>query len=162
MSRDRVFENPANGHRETVSGIAWLWSLLFGWFYLLTVGLWGHVFIQIFVYVLIGFLGGGPFLVIAIPVLWITYAVCVGSMLANRYLRRGWREVAADSPREPPNAPVSTGLTHLYPKVQPAPAAPAASVADELEKLAGLRDRGLLTPAEFDTQKAILLGGGKR
>ena len=32
------------------------------------------------------------------------------------------------------------------------------SVADELTKLAVLRDKGILTPAEFDTQKARLLG----
>ena len=32
------------------------------------------------------------------------------------------------------------------------------SVADELEKLAGLRERGIITPAEFDAQKAKLLG----
>jgi hypothetical protein len=31
-------------------------------------------------------------------------------------------------------------------------------VADEIEKLARLRDRGIITPAEFDAQKAKLLG----
>lgn len=40
----------------------------------------------------------------------------------------------------------------------PSPA-PAASVADELDKLAGLRDRGELSPIEFEQQKARLLGG---
>lgn len=48
----------------------------------------------------------------------------------------------------------------------PAPAAPAAVsqqldgrlVADELIKLAGLRDAGVLTEAEFQAQKARLLG----
>jgi hypothetical protein len=42
------------------------------------------------------------------------------------------------------------------------PAAPAAqspvSVADEIEKLAGIRDKGLLTEDEFQAQKAKLLG----
>ena len=33
-----------------------------------------------------------------------------------------------------------------------------ASVADELKKLAELRDAGVLTEEEFDTQKAKLLG----
>lgn len=37
------------------------------------------------------------------------------------------------------------------------PASPKASVADELEKLASLRDRGLLTPEEFEGQKRMLL-----
>lgn len=35
----------------------------------------------------------------------------------------------------------------------------AGSVADELAKLAGLRDAGVLTAAEFDAQKAKILGG---
>jgi hypothetical protein len=33
----------------------------------------------------------------------------------------------------------------------------SASTADELEKLAGLRDRGVITPEEFDAKKASLL-----
>ncbi|MGW2620333.1 DUF4429 domain-containing protein [Streptomyces sp. NPDC001500] len=42
----------------------------------------------------------------------------------------------------------------------PAHAAPASStsVADELTKLAALRDQGILSPAEFEQQKARLLG----
>ncbi|RFC78495.1 SHOCT domain-containing protein [Streptomyces sp. AcE210] len=44
---------------------------------------------------------------------------------------------------------------HHNPQV--APTAPA-SLADELGKLARLRDQGILDPAEFDTQKAKLLG----
>ncbi|MEV3848105.1 DUF4429 domain-containing protein [Streptomyces microflavus] len=38
-----------------------------------------------------------------------------------------------------------------------APAAAPSSVADELAKLAGLRDAGILTPAEFEAQKARIL-----
>ena len=34
----------------------------------------------------------------------------------------------------------------------------ALSVADEIAKLAALRDQGHLTPAEFESQKAVLLG----
>lgn len=34
---------------------------------------------------------------------------------------------------------------------------PVASIADELEKLAALRDKGIITQAEFDAQKAKLL-----
>ena len=45
---------------------------------------------------------------------------------------------------------------------QAAPAAPTPaqplSVADELVKLAGLRDQGILTDAEFEAQKSRLLG----
>ncbi|MFJ5259101.1 DUF4429 domain-containing protein [Streptomyces sp. NPDC088387] len=38
-----------------------------------------------------------------------------------------------------------------------APAAAAPSLADELTKLAALRDQGILSPAEFEAQKARLL-----
>jgi hypothetical protein len=41
----------------------------------------------------------------------------------------------------------------------PAPAEPQASVADQLTKLADLKDRGVLTDAEFEAQKAKLLAG---
>jgi hypothetical protein len=37
-------------------------------------------------------------------------------------------------------------------------ASSGSSTADELAKLASLRDRGLLTSDEFDAQKAALLG----
>ena len=39
-----------------------------------------------------------------------------------------------------------------------ASAGPSASVAEQLEKLAGLLERGLLTKEEFDSQKSSLLG----
>ncbi|THA32153.1 DUF4429 domain-containing protein [Streptomyces sp. A1277] len=39
-----------------------------------------------------------------------------------------------------------------------APAATSSSVADELTKLAGLREAGILTPEEFDAQKSRILG----
>ena len=39
-----------------------------------------------------------------------------------------------------------------------APAQQTTDFADALSKLADLRDRGLLTPAEFDAQKQKLLG----
>ena len=42
--------------------------------------------------------------------------------------------------------------------VEQAQAATPTSVADELAKLAALRDRGIITQAEFDAQKAKLLG----
>jgi Short C-terminal domain len=36
------------------------------------------------------------------------------------------------------------------------------TTADELEKLASLRDRGVITPAEFDQEKARILSQGPR
>lgn len=34
---------------------------------------------------------------------------------------------------------------------------PATSIVEELKQLAALRDEGILTPGEFDTQKARIL-----
>ncbi|RHA40088.1 SHOCT domain-containing protein [Cellulomonas rhizosphaerae] len=47
------------------------------------------------------------------------------------------------------------------PPPAPAPAAPSSSDAliDQLQKLGALRDQGILSPAEFETQKARLLAG---
>lgn len=42
--------------------------------------------------------------------------------------------------------------------VQPVAAASSASVADELVKLANLRDSGVLSKGEFEAQKKRLLG----
>lgn len=44
----------------------------------------------------------------------------------------------------------------VYP--QPAPATEQVDVADQLQKLAQLREQGVLTDQEFATQKAKLLG----
>ncbi|MEV6567520.1 DUF4429 domain-containing protein [Streptomyces kronopolitis] len=38
------------------------------------------------------------------------------------------------------------------------PTAPSTSVADELTKLAALRDQGVLSPTEFEQQKSRMLG----
>ena len=49
------------------------------------------------------------------------------------------------------------------PQYAPPPPAPAASDSDDLleqlQKLGELRDQGILTPAEFEAQKAKLLAG---
>jgi hypothetical protein len=59
-------------------------------------------------------------------------------------------------PSPPPYSPRSRWPPAPKPTVPP-PAAPV-SVADELKKLAGLKDAGLLTDEEFAGQKAKLLG----
>jgi membrane protease subunit (stomatin/prohibitin family) len=41
----------------------------------------------------------------------------------------------------------------------PAPAAPQTDMVEQLQKLAALKDQGILTQAEFDAQKAKLLAG---
>lgn len=53
-------------------------------------------------------------------------------------------------------APVNPELKTISPTMAVSGGA-GVSVADELEKLAALRDKGIITQAEFDTQKARLL-----
>jgi hypothetical protein len=45
------------------------------------------------------------------------------------------------------------------PPPAPAPAAPAADPIEQLEKLGQLKAQGILTEAEFEAQKAKILGG---
>jgi uncharacterized membrane protein YdbT with pleckstrin-like domain len=62
-------------------------------------------------------------------------------MEANARKRAGW-----NSPAVPMTAPASSPG-----------APPAANIPEQLHQLAELRDRGVITPAEFETKKAQLL-----
>jgi hypothetical protein len=57
-------------------------------------------------------------------------------------------------------APAPEPVPQPIPMQQPGPAAPAASddLVDQIERLAQLAAAGVLTPAEFATAKARLLG----
>lgn len=52
----------------------------------------------------------------------------------------------------------AAAMQEMMAKAVPQAATPGPDVADELTKLADLRDRGVLTDAEFEAQKAKLLG----
>jgi Protein of unknown function (DUF2510)/Bacterial PH domain/Short C-terminal domain len=61
-----------------------------------------------------------------------------------------------------PGMQAATGMGMAAPSPPPAPAAPAGppvDLADQLRKLATLRDEGILSEEEFAAQKAKLLGG---
>lgn len=88
-----TFKNPVNGYTEKVSGLSILWALLFGWFYFLIVGLWPHALIEIAVAVTLGVMTGGPGALLALPI-WIVYAFFTPKLLATKYKRAGWVEVA--------------------------------------------------------------------
>ena len=47
---------------------------------------------------------------------------------------------------------------YAAPAPAPAPAAPAEDLYEQLAKLGDLRDKGILTEAEFEVQKARVLG----
>jgi hypothetical protein len=53
-------------------------------------------------------------------------------------------------------AAMREAMANAFPQTQGA--SPRPDVADEITKLAALRDRGLLTDAEFEVQKAKILG----
>jgi len=102
----RMFENPANGHRESVAWSDGLAAALFGIFYLAFKGLWSITFIWLAAaFILIGGMGGSGFIIL-FPI-QLGLACAVPSSLANRYLQRGWREVRGDEPTARHIPPVS-------------------------------------------------------
>ncbi len=80
-------------------------------------------------------------------------ATAVSNRVSRRQAGRWAEQEAQQAPQQAPAAPP--------PAYAPPPA--AASGADDrieqLTKLAALRDQGVLTPAEFDAQKARILAG---
>jgi superfamily I DNA/RNA helicase len=76
-------------------------------------------------------------------------ATAVSNRVSRRQARR-WS--AQDAPPEPEPS--------YYEAPPPqAPAGPAPDMVEQLKQLAELRDQGILTDAEFATQKARILGG---
>ncbi len=71
-------------------------------------------------------------------------AAAVGAHAANKRAANAAQE--APAPEAPPPPP------------PPAPAAAAPDPIEQLTQLAALKDSGALTEAEFETQKARLLG----
>lgn len=91
----RTFENPMNGHRESVGAGSAVAAFFLGIFYLMYRGLWSHVIVIVLLSVVLGAATGGPGLLLMLPV-WIIYAVMAPGIIATRYLRRGWKEVGAE------------------------------------------------------------------
>lgn len=56
-----------------------------------------------------------------------------------------------------PKLPMDTEVATASPAAQPQAAVVSGSAADEIAKLAALRDAGAITPAEFDAAKAKAL-----
>ncbi|WP_062207904.1 DUF4429 domain-containing protein [Streptomyces sp. NBRC 109706] len=78
-----------------------------------------------------------------------------GMQPAFEAIRDVMRQAVEARVASPPTPPL------LPPPAVAEPAAPGGvpSIADELAKLAGLRDQGVITQQEFDQAKARLLGG---
>jgi len=75
---------------------------------------------------------------------------------ANGAVTYDWAISTVSSCYTGTGAPVNPELKTISPTMA-ASGGSSVSVADELEKLAGLRDKGIISQAEFDTQKARLL-----
>jgi membrane protein YdbS with pleckstrin-like domain len=58
---------------------------------------------------------------------------------------------------EPPPAPPPAAAPAPGPGSTPSPRSPADELGETLERLAGLRDKGLITPEEYDAKKRDLL-----
>jgi uncharacterized membrane protein YdbT with pleckstrin-like domain len=73
-------------------------------------------------------------------------------MEANARKRAGWANPApaATQPTAPAAAPAPGPAAA-------APAAPAADIPEQIQKLSELRDKGVISPAEFEAKKAQLL-----
>jgi hypothetical protein len=89
-----IFENTANGYRETVTSWSILWALLFGWIYLAAKGLWIALVANVltaaaFVPLL------GPGAVLFCLIAWVVTALMVPSLLRKKYLRAGWKLVSS-------------------------------------------------------------------
>lgn len=67
--------------------------------------------------------------------------------VSNNVSRRQAQRWAAQEEADQPSQPVAAG-----------PQAPAGDPYAELEKLAGLRDQGIITPEDFEAKKQQLLG----
>jgi len=66
---------------------------------------------------------------------------------------QAWREQQAGAAAPPPPAPAPAA-----PVAAAAPAASPDQVIEQLKELAALKDQGILTEAEFEAQKARILG----
>lgn len=74
------FRNPSNNHVEEVSSPG-LWVFLFGCFYFMLKGVWGHAFLS---FVLALFTVG---------LSWIVYPFLAAGIMRKHYLKLGWIEV---------------------------------------------------------------------
>ncbi|AMP36997.1 SHOCT domain-containing protein [Ralstonia solanacearum] len=144
-TKGEVLYHPVNGSQEeTWDGFSWP-AFLFGVIWLAIKQLWVHFIISIIILVITAGFGG--------ILIWFFYgfqgnAIHKKALLAKGYLTKAQyddRQVAQRSSLSTA-VPAST------------PAAARSHVADELVKLAGLRDSGILSEEEFTIQKSKLLG----
>ena len=129
--------NPVNGATEEIwEGFSWP-CLLLDFFWFIYKGMWGWALISLILAVAtVGFS-------------WVVFPFFANSLFANYLLKQGylneeqWKE--RQQARTRAASPTSTQNRA------------DTSVADELSKLARLKEQGFLTADEFDRQKSKLL-----
>ena len=141
MTPAGVLLHPVNGHRvEVHSGFSWP-CLLLGCFWYGFKGMWGSAVIAFF-----GALFTGGIACLFFPFFANDHHV--------KFLeKQGYLTAKQASEKEAASGALLGRMSHTQ-------AAAPTSVADELSKLASLRDSGVLSEAEFDEQKQRLLAVG--
>lgn len=145
------FRNPINNHIEESSD-EWFPTLLFGGFYFLSKGIWTHFLLYLLLVPL------------TLGIAWFVYPFYARSIVEQHYLRKGWIKESGDGKQPaaaPPRPAASTSepaaqVPRVEPKIQAA-TQNVLSVASEIEKLASLKDKGILSEEEFQAQKKKLL-----
>ena len=95
------FRNPANGYVDDISSASG-WAFLFGVFYFMAKGIWGHAFVWLILAIIFALMG--PFGWFLIFVMQISYAYAADGILKSAYLRKGWTEVSERQPFDAPSA----------------------------------------------------------
>lgn len=80
-----TFKHPQTGAIESVSELAWLWVLLFGFFYFTYKRIW----IQVFAHIL--------FAIVTFGLSWLIYPFLAADLIRKHYLKRGWVEVTEEA-----------------------------------------------------------------
>jgi hypothetical protein len=130
-----VLYHPINKTQEQAwAGFSWP-AFFFGPIWLLIKGLWGHAIIYILAALVT--VGWGA------PLLWFVYGFMGNGLHRSDLLKKGYLTSA--------QAAVPKEATTAAPSMSP------GDPIQRLKDLADLRDRGALTDAEFQTQKAKIV-----
>ncbi|CAE6816018.1 hypothetical protein R69927_00429 [Paraburkholderia domus] len=109
---DRTFENPLNGHKQTVGIVNMLLAILFGPIYFAIAGAWAWALVEFLLAALLYASLGAPATLLVVPMQFVI-GLGAGAILAKKYLARGWREVGnTSSPHA--QGPVNKGLAVLF------------------------------------------------
>lgn len=129
--------HPINGAIEEIfEGFSWP-CFFFGALWFLQKGMWGWAIISFILSVCTW------------GVAWLIFPFFANSLHADSLIKRGYlNEKQWDEKR-------NQGKKTIEPDYQPV--VPPSSIADELSKLATLKEKGILSPEEFDRQKQKLL-----